>query len=206
MDKRVDVISDIITDAGSTPAGSTNFIMDAESWHIPLTEDGQTINRALCTMDSFKLNQGDVPFIIRLFENPKYNIFPGSVTLDAHDIIHVLLGRGLLPKDEAFVIGFTMGTSKKLSWIQKWIFKFATRYLYPEGYTFGEDEHEIFEAGLAIGTKMECKDLTTVDLSEYIHYTIYSARQILNIDTDMLVQYYNIERGKYTSPESQRLI
>ena len=89
--------------------------MDAENWHIPLREDGQTINRALCTMDSFKLNQEDVPFIIRLFENPKYNLFPGSVTLEAHDIIHVLLGRGLLPKDEAFVILFaSIKTSSKL--------------------------------------------------------------------------------------------
>ena len=180
--------------------------MDAETWHVPLVDDGQTINRALCTMDSFKLDKGDVPFIIRLLENPKYSLFPGAVTLEAHDIIHVLVGRGLLPKDEAFVIGFTMGTSTRLSWIQKWLFKFATRYLYPAGYAFGEEELEVFESGLAIGTEMNCKDLTTVDLTEYIHYTIYSVRKILNIDTDRLTEYYNIERSKYTSPESQRLL
>ena len=53
---------------------------------------------------------------------------------------------------------------------------------------------------------MKCKDLTTVDLTEYIHYTIYSTREIMNIDTDKLSEYYDIERSKYTSPESQRLL
>ena len=180
--------------------------MNAETWYIPLSEDGQTVNHALCTMHSFKLNQEDVPFIIRLFENPKYSLFPGSVTLQGHDIIHVLLGRGLLPKDEAFVIGFTMGTTMRLTRVQKWLFKFATKYLYPEGYTFGKDEHEVFEGGLDAATKMNCVDLSTVDLADYLHYTIYDARRILNIDAIALSSYYSIERSKYTSPESQRLV
>ena len=175
--------------------------MDAETWHIPLIDEGQTINRALCTMDSFKLDQNDVPFIIRLFENPTYSLFPGSVTLQSHDIIHVLLGRGLLPKDEAFVIGFTMGTTGKLSKIQKWIFKFATAHLYPEGYSFGKEELEVFESGLAAGAEMNCIDLTTVDLADYMHYTIYGARKILNIDKDVLMSYYTAERNRYTSPD-----
>ena len=99
-----------------------------------------------------------------------------------------------------------MGTSTKLSWLQKWLFKFATRYLYPTGYEFGEEELEVFESGLDVGAKMNCADLTTVDLTEYIHYTIYSTRKILNIDTDKLAAYYNIERSRYISPESQRLL
>ena len=99
-----------------------------------------------------------------------------------------------------------MGTSTRLSWLQKWLFKFATRYLYPAGYEFGEEELEVFESGLAAGTEMNCIDLTTVDLTEYIHYTIYSTREIMNIDTDKLSEYYDIERSKYTSPESQRLL
>ena len=111
-----------------------NVEMNADSWHIPLRQDDITIRKALKSMEEFKLHQGDVPFIIRLFENPKYDVIPGAVTLDNHDIIHVLLGRGLLPKHEAFVIGFTMGTTQQLTKIQKSIFKFVSRYLYCGSY------------------------------------------------------------------------
>ena len=63
-------------------------------------------------MDSFKLRQENIPLIIKLVENPNYNtskLFGGAVDLFTHDCVHVLLGRGLLVKDEAFVIGYTMG-------------------------------------------------------------------------------------------------
>ena len=69
-------------------------------------------------MDSWgsKLEAEDVPLIIKLVENPKYDIglFAGNVSLYNHDCIHLLLGRGLRVKDEAFVIGFTMGSTKKM--------------------------------------------------------------------------------------------
>ena len=68
-------------------------------------------------MGEFKLSQEDVPLVIKLTENPKYissKLFTGAVDLFSHDCIHVLLGRGLLTKDEAFVIGYTMGSAKKM--------------------------------------------------------------------------------------------
>lgn len=181
--------------------------MNVETWHIPLRSDHLTIRKALSTMESFKLNQDDVPFVIRLFENPKYNILPGAVTLSAHDIIHVLLGRGLLPKDEAFVIGFTMGTTQQINSIHKLVFKYVTRYLYPEGYTFGPDEYEVFEAGINSADKMDCPDLSKVDLLQYLDYTIKEARERLGIDYAELIKDYAIERMWYPkSTESQRLL
>jgi hypothetical protein len=35
--------------------------------------------------------------------------------LEGHDCMHVILGRGLLNQDEAFVIGFTMGSARKIT-------------------------------------------------------------------------------------------
>ena len=66
-------------------------------------------------MGGFKLEAENVPLIIKLVENPKYDIglFPGNISLYNHDCIHLLLGRGLRVKDEVFVIGFTMGRTKK---------------------------------------------------------------------------------------------
>jgi hypothetical protein len=61
---------------------------------------------------------GTVHHYVRLFENPDSLVaFPGAVTLERHDCIHILLGRGLLAQDEAFVIGYTMGTCRA---VQSW--------------------------------------------------------------------------------------
>ena len=180
--------------------------MNQETWHIPLANDGLTIREALDSMESFKLHQQDVPLIIRLLENPEYNLIPGAVTLQCHDIIHVLLGRGLLPKDEAFVIGFTMGTTRRINWLHKYIFKLVTKYLYPAGYTFGNDELVVFEKGLELGEVSKCPDLSKLDLSQFISYTIKEARDMLYIDLTHLRACYALEQITYISPESQRLL
>lgn len=180
--------------------------MDAETWHIPLRENVITIREALKSMESFKLDQTDVPFIIRFFENPKYMMLPGAVTLQSHDIIHVLLGRGLLPKDEAFVIGFTMGSTGQLTFLQKRIFRFITRFLYPSGYRFGPDELQVFESGLYCAEETNCPDLSKIDLSRYLDYTIRDARAELGIDVSWLSVEYMTERLTYDSIESQRLL
>ena len=163
------------------------------------------IQEAVKRMESFKLDKNDVPFIIRLFENPKYKVLPGAVTLDSHDIIHVLLGRGLLPKDEAFVIGFTMGAAH-VSAIQKSIFKFISRFLYPDGYRFTTQDLNIFENGICCAEIMDCSDISKVDLTQYISYTIENTRKELGIDVGLLETYYRIEKQKNkNSPECQRL-
>ena len=88
----------------------------AADWHHPLSKGANKLYTVLEGMQEFKLAQEDVPLIIKLTENPKYftsKLFTGAVDLFTHDCIHVILGRGLLPKDEAFVIGYTMGSGKK---------------------------------------------------------------------------------------------
>ena len=87
----------------------------AREW-VP--EGDKKLSAFIKEMEPFKLCQEDVPLIIKLVENPKYftsKLFTGAVDLFTHDCIHVLLGRGLLPKDEAFVIGYTMGSGKKMA-------------------------------------------------------------------------------------------
>ena len=90
------------------------LLKKSEDWHSPISEGERPLHVVLDEMLDFKLDAEEVPLIIRLVENPKHRtsrLFSGAVSLFTHDCIHVLLGRGLLPKDEAFVIGFTMGSS-----------------------------------------------------------------------------------------------
>ncbi len=79
-----------------------------------------TLRQILESSSHLKAEQDDIPLIIQLVENPKFDIsgidlFNRAVDLHTHDCIHVILGRAMLPKDEAFVIGFTMGSTNRVT-------------------------------------------------------------------------------------------
>jgi len=181
----------------------------AEAWHVSLSNTRKTLKQALSEMDSFKLKQNDVPLIIQLTENPKYNffsIFPGRVSLLAHDCIHILLGRGLLPKDEAFVIGFTMGSTQKMTNFKIKLFLFITKYLYPEGYKFSDEEAHVFEMGVLAGMKNP-KDLSLLDFRWFMSWRVDRIRKRLGINGKFLKICYLLEKKKFKdSKESQRLL
>jgi len=181
----------------------------AEEWHIPLFSKKQwSLNRGLKSMSSFKLEPSNVPLMIRLVENPKYDIglFAGATKLAAHDCVHLLLGRGVQIKDEAFVIGFTMGSTRKMERWRRNLYMFCAKYLFPEGYKFKEEERFVFnmavEAGARCGT-----DLSTVDFVEYDNCILADLRDEIGIDRILLRYCYEVEKRCFpNSPESQRLL
>jgi len=180
----------------------------ATNWHHPLSDAPSFLYDVLGGMQEFKLAQGEVPLVIKLTENPKYataRFFGGAVDLFSHDCIHILLGRGLLVKDEAFVIGYTMGSSKKMKRWRRNLFMFISKYLYPEGYKFGEEERFIFYSGVMAGEKCPT-DLSTVDFSGLLDYRVQGIREKLGVDKDLLKCYYCFEKQCFPeSQESQRL-
>ena len=83
------------------------IVSDAEAWHVPLFIRGRlSLQKVLEVMGDWKLSSKDVPLIIRLVENPKYDIglFAGNVSLFSHDCKQILLGRGLLTKEILYKI------------------------------------------------------------------------------------------------------
>jgi hypothetical protein len=183
--------------------------MAAERWHVPLWHRlGLTLEEGLKSMRPWRLKQSDIPLIIKLTENPKYKIardLGGAVDLFTHDCIHLLLGRGVLLKDEAFVIGYTMGSSKKMKRWKRNLFMFICKYLYPEGYRFGEDERFVFNMGVMLGSRCET-DLSLVNFLDYEGNTLYSLRDKFKIDTSALRASYEVEKRIFPeSKESQRL-
>jgi len=182
----------------------------ARVWHIPLkTQKRLTLQKSLKTMELFKLNQREVPLIIKLVENPNYwtsKLFRGAVSLYKHDCIHILLGRGLLPKDEAFVIGYTMGSAKKMKRWRRNLFMFFAKYLYPKGYRLGEEERFVFNMGIKLGSLIE-EDLSLVDFESLNKLTPKGLREKLGVDENLLMNYYLLEKVLFPdSPESQRLL
>ena len=179
----------------------------AANWHHRLSKGSSILFKVLETMQGFKLDQTEVPLTVRLTENPNYftsKLFTGAVDLFSHDCIHVLLGRGLLVKDEAFVIGYTMGSGKKMSRWRRNLFLWITKYLHPEGYKFTEEERYIFYSGVMAGSQCPT-DLSTVDFKKLLDYKVEAVREKLGIDKDLLKCYYCTEKKLFEDKESQRL-
>lgn len=96
--------------------------------------------------------QSSIHWFVWLLENPNSPIsLTGAIDLENHDLIHILLNRGMDIMDEAMVIGFTMGNSTETSSLVKWLFEFCARYLYPDGYRFNDDDIVEFNRGYAYG-------------------------------------------------------
>lgn len=174
-------------------------------WSPGLGTDDNTLGEIVATLPGNEPQQ--IHPIVRLFENPKSPIaFKGAVSLRRHDMIHILLGRGLLPQDEAFVIGFTMGTSKTISALESWLFEKITQYFYPPPYNFKEAHLKVFELGVEAGKQSDASEIYNQPLEERLDETIGALRHELGIRKSFLRDYFAKERALMPeSVESQRL-
>ena len=132
--------------------------------------------------------QSDIPWIIRLLENPISPIaLPGKISLANHDCIHVILGRGVTLQDEAFVIGFTMGSDVKTNWFHLGIFKFFSIFLYPKKFRFNREDLKVFDLGFAYGRKPGIlKNINQIDFQLYQNKKIAELRKLFGISIDEL--------------------
>ena len=129
------------------------------------------------------IKQSEVPWIIWLLENPDSPMaLAGAIPLKEHDYLHLLLDRGKSPEDEAFIIGFTMGNDSSLNPFHLWIFKFASRFLYPQDYRFTQHHCQIFDAGVKQGKQFQIKNLCRFDFSFFEKAPLEELRTSLKID------------------------
>lgn len=186
--------------------------MHYSDWHIPISENRLTLGEAHDSLKQVGAQKEDIPLIVKLIENPKLSIpgitlFHGAVDLLAHDYIHILLGRGLLAEDEAFTIGYTMGSTKQVSTREALLFEFISKHLYPENYQFKDRDIEIFFAALNIAEKSNCQALDKVDYASFLNTPIGEIRKTLGIPTDKIIEYYTTEKKRYPdSKSSNRLL
>ncbi len=173
-----------------------------ENWFIPLSTTDLTLQQAHSQLDEFGLEQEDVPLIIQLVENPKYDlpgidIFHGATNLDTHDYIHILLGRGVMIKDEAFVLGFTMGSSNRVTTTEERLFGFLTKYIYPKNYQFTDQDLDVFKDAVRLSFISDCQSLAKVDYKKYIEWPVQKIRDEIGLEVDLLKAYYAIEAKRY---------
>lgn len=181
-------------------------------WHVPLSRADVTLGSAYGSLEAIGMAQRDVPLIVQLVENPRYDlpgieIFSGATKLRDHDCLHILLGRGLLPKDEAFVLGFTMGSSNRVGDIEERLFTLIARYLYPKGYRFDDEDVAVYKDAVRLGYVSDCRSLAEVDCVPMLDWPIGRIRQEVGLEEDLLRAYYAIEARRYPrSAESRRLL
>ena len=83
---------------------------------------------------------------------------------------------------------------------------FVCKYLYPDGYRFGEEERFVFNMGVKLGSIIEVS-LSDVDFESHEKMTPKRLRQSLGIDENLLMNYYILEKVIFPdSPESRRLL
>ena len=196
---------------GARDAAGDNRVAWRE-WHVPLSRADVPLDQAYGSLRAIGLNQREVPLIVQLVENPRYDlpgieIFSGATNLRHHDLLHILLGRGLLPKDEAFVLGFTMGSSNRVGEMEERLFTLIARYLYPKEYRFDEEDAAVYKDAVRLGYISDCQSLAEVKLDTMLDRPLGRIRASIGLEEDLLRAYYAIETRRYPSSiESQRLL
>ena len=183
-----------------------------KEWHIPFSQDQITLRAAKENLSALGAKQEEIPLMIQLVENPRYDIpgfdfFHGAVDLATHDSIHILLGRGLLPKDEAFVIGFTMGSTDQVTTMEENLYALFSKHLYPKVYQFKDEEIRIFKDATKLGFISNCRPLDKIDYAKYLDWKLRDFREDIGLESDLILAYYRIEQRRYPkSKASQRLL
>lgn len=168
---------------------------------IPLWDHSITLREGMRRLLSIGNDPGEVPFLVKIMENPAFDLpplsmFRGRVTLEQHDCVHLLLGRGTTLYDEAFTIGFTMGSSKEMSSAAtRWFAAVAGRW-YPKPYRFPKSARRIFTDAVHLGAVSDCKPLDHVNFGPLMDFTIQEVRQRLGIEEELLQAYYNVEAAR----------
>jgi hypothetical protein len=113
----------------------------------------------------------------------------------------------LLAKDEAFVIGFTMGSTQRLSATAEKLFTLVAEHFCPGIYRFGDEDVRVFRDAVRLACVSDCPPLNTIDYKCHLDRSLGDIRRIFKIDEALLRAYFAIERERYpASPESQRLL
>ena len=181
-------------------------------WFVPLSCADKTLRAASASLRKIGLKQSDIPYMVRLVENPDFDlplvdVFHGATNLQTHDYLHIILGRGLLPKDEAFVIGFTMGSTDQVTTVEETLYALFAKHLYPKVYQFKDEEIRIFKDATKLGFISNCQPLDKIDYTKYLDWKLRDMRENIGLEGDLITAYFRIEQRRYPkSKASQRLL
>lgn len=176
--------------------GAAQDLLFWNQWSPGLDNDDMTMQEVMDTLPSAPPSA--IPWQVKLLENDdgwyRFTSFPGAISLARHDCVHILLGRGLLPQDEAFVIGYTMGASKHSKDIHYMVFRWMACHFYPKPYKFKKHHLIAFDLGYARGKRSDAEDLEYFPFEKFMDYKIGDLRRRLGFDHHQLRAVYRKEK------------
>lgn len=136
-----------------------------------------------------------IPAYVRLLENPASPFaLPGAIDLFGHDCIHILLGRGMRVRDEAFVIGVTMGASGELTAWQHHLYALCARFLFRGPYRLSRTDRLVFDLAVNFARNSGIRPLHRVDWRRQMDRTLGELRAELGVDPEHLIIVSDAER------------
>ena len=179
-------------------ADMPSYHQELQTFLIPLAEREMTLRDALTQLEAIGNNASEVPWIVQMMENPgfsfpPFSMFKGRVSLFQHDCIHLLLGRGTTLVDEAFTIGFTMGSSHAMSTTASKLFGYVAGHWYSKAYRFPQHAHTVYADAVHLGMVSQCLPLEALDYQPYLDWPLGALREELGIEVDLLESYYQVE-------------
>lgn len=114
-----------------------------------------------------------LPFRVWLLESPQSPLgLPGSTLRFNRDCFHILLNRSTALVDEAYVLGFMMGTAPQMGPIRLGIYKLLAQWIYPKSYQFSSEALQAFSTGFDRGREPRFRNLYRIDFQGSQHLTI----------------------------------
>lgn len=167
-------------------------LLEWDEWNPGLDTDDMTLAEVLATLPAAQA--GDVPEIIRKYENPESpDALPGAISLARHDCIHVILGRGLHVQDEAFIIGATMGAASDITDEAVDTFIRVSTTLYPKVWQFKPEHIPSYRLGVGYSVdNLPNKDLHLIPFEDepWRSMTVRQIRKELGIVKEELRAYF----------------
>jgi hypothetical protein len=154
----------------------------------------------------------ELPLMLRLQRDPVLSflgqlVFKAGLDQHQHDCIHILLGRGLLAMDQAFVLGFTLGSSKKGSMPEHKLHGEVGRHFYKNASLFSESESVVFKDGIKLAYLSFCAPVDSFDFKPWHDQSIRQIREAIGLEPELMQAYFAVEKHRYPhSLASQRLL
>lgn len=146
-----------------------------------------------------------MPWYVRVLEDPKSPLaLAGAVDLFTLDCIHLVLGRGLLLQDRAFVSGFTMGTSPTCAGWHPRVLGFCAQRLYRNACRFSQVEREVFHFAVTVGQRSPVTSLGDVDFRALLDTPLDRIRTKLGLSATLLSEIYRGERLRWPDTAASR--
>jgi len=183
-------------------------------WFLPIEEDNLTLNQALSQLKAASARNPEEysPLMTRLHNNSVLrdsivSCFNHPLDNSQQDFMHIMLGRGFLASDEAFVIGFNLGCCNKVISSVQMLYTFASRNIYPQLPELDKDARCILKDAIKLGYISNCTPLDNFDFAPWLDYSISKVRQVAGVDSNLLRAYFAVEKRRYPhSVASQRLL